>query len=79
MDTDATFDLAIELSDMGMFDKLVLDYDNFAADGSMNVQIIVEMPNITGETVTFKRQVETKYNNITQATDSLVELKAEPQ
>ena len=45
----------------------------------MNVQIIVEMPNITGETVTFKRQVETKYNNITQATDSLVELKAEPQ
>lgn len=79
MDTDATFDLAVELSDMGMFDKLVLDYDNFAADGSMNVQIIVEMPNITGETVTFKRIIETKYNNIIQATDSLVELKAEPQ
>ncbi len=77
MDGDGTYDLAVALSYIGQFDKLVLDYDNFSADGSMNVQIIVEMPNITGDVVTFQRNVETRYNNALQASDSLVELKAD--
>jgi len=45
----------------------------------MNVQIIIETPIVTKpEAVTFKRLVQTKFNNGLQSTDSLVELEPNP-
>ena len=73
-DLDATYELACALAEIGKFDKLTLDYDTFAPDGSLNVQIIIELPNYVGETATYDGVVETKYNNALQASDSLVEI-----
>ena len=73
-DLDATYELACALAEIGKFDKLTLDYDTFAPDGSLNVQIIIELPDYVGETATYDSLVETKYNNALQASDSLVEI-----
>ena len=79
MDPEVTFDLACDIAEIGLFDKLTLDYDTFNPDGSMNVQIIIEIPIVTKpEAVTFKRLVQTKFNNGLQSTDSLVELEPNP-
>ena len=79
MDPEVTFDLACDIAEIGLFDKLTLDYDTFNPDGSMNVQIIIETPIVTKpEAVTFKRLVQTKFNNGLQSTDSLVELEPNP-
>ena len=79
MDPEVTFDLACNISEIGLFDKLTLDYDTFNPDGSMNVQIIIETPLVTKpEKITFKRIVQTKFNNSLQSTDSLVELEPNP-
>lgn len=79
MDPEVTFDLACDISEIGLFDKLTLDYDTFNPDGSMNVQIIIETPLVTKpEKITFKRIVQTKFNNSLQSTDSLVELEPNP-
>lgn len=45
MDPEVTFDLACNIAEIGLFDKLTLDYDIFNPDGSMNVQIIIETTN----------------------------------
>ena len=80
MDPDATFDVATDLAEVGMFDKLILDYDTFNADGSMNVQLIVEIPQINSDyKVTYKQEVETRFNNKLQASDSLVEIEPDPR
>jgi hypothetical protein len=79
MDPEVTFDLACNIAEIGLFDKLTLDYDIFNPDGSMNVQIIIETPIVTKpESVTFKRLVQTTFNNSLQSADSLVELEPNP-
>ena len=79
MDPEVTFDLACNIAEIGLFDKLTLDYDIFNPDGSMNVQIIIETPIVTKpESVTFKRLVQTTFNNGLQSADSLVELEPNP-
>lgn len=80
IDPEGTFDLASDMAEIGMFDKLTLDYDNFNPDGSMNVQIIVEIPEIPESfKVTYKQEVETKFNNKLQASNSLVEIEPDPR
>ena len=69
-----TFDLAVYLKDTLNFEKLILDYDNYNPDGSLNAQIIIVMPEITPPwTVTYKNEVETRYNNFSQVTNELME------
>src|SRR6056300_51649 len=66
---EKTFDLAVYLKDTLNFEKLILDYDNYNPDGSLNAQIIIIMPEITPPwTVTYKNEVETRYNNFSQVT-----------
>ena len=71
---EKTFDLAVYLKDTLNFEKLILDYDNYNPDGSLNAQIIIIMPEITPPwTVTYKNEVETRYNNFSQVTNELME------
>lgn len=72
---EKTFDLAVYLKDNLNYDKMILDYDNFNPDDSLNVQIIITMPEITPPySVQYKNEFETRYNNITQATNELIEV-----
>ena len=76
IDLEATFDLAIAWSEVGYFDKLTLDYDSYDPFGDLNVQLILEIPNITSFTdIRFKRNVQTLFNNNVQSNDALVEIK----
>lgn len=71
---EKTFDLAVYLKDTLNFEKLILDYDNYNPDGSLNAQLIIIMPEITPPwTVTYKNEVETRYNNFSQVTNELME------
>ena len=75
MAVEKTFDLAVYFKDNLNYEKMILDYDNFNPDDSLNVQIIITMPEITPPyTVTYKNNFETRYNNITQATNELIEV-----
>tara|TARA_B100000941_G_scaffold26119_1_gene15583 strand:+ start:15 stop:2069 length:2055 start_codon:yes stop_codon:yes gene_type:complete len=75
MATEKTFDLAVFFKDNLNYEKMILDYDNFNPDDSLNVQIIITMPEIIPPyQVTYKNEFETRYNNITQATNELIEV-----
>ncbi len=75
IDERATFALAVAWSEVGYFDKLTLDYDTYNPAGDLNVQIILEIPNINSFTdIRFKRNVQTLFNNTVQANDALVEV-----
>ena len=75
MAVEKTFDLAVYFKDNLNYEKMFLDYDNFNPDDSLNVQIIITMPEIIPPyQVTYKNEFETRYNNITQATNELVEV-----
>lgn len=78
VDPALTFELATALKNIAMYDKLILDYDNYNPDGSMNVQLIVTSPQMS-ETYqgTFKYEIETRYNNKVQSAE-LVEITTAP-
>jgi len=72
---EKTFDLAVYFKDNLNYQKMILDYDNFNPDDSLNVQIIITMPEITPPyNIAYKNVFETRYNNITQATNELIEV-----
>lgn len=76
IDGFGTFDVATDLAEVGLFDKLTLDYDSYNADNSLNVQIIVEIPDIPEDyKVTYKQEVETRFNGVLQGANSLIEIK----
>ncbi len=71
---EKTFNLAVYWKDNLQFEKLILDYDNYNPDDSLNAQIILVMPEITPPwTVRYDNNVETRYNNISQSTNELIE------
>jgi hypothetical protein len=85
LDKDATFDLATDLKEKcsHLFDKLILDYDEFDPNGDMNVQIIIEIKSVS-ETWSMQASgsVETVYNGKVQSTDTITEVlqeKPEPE
>ena len=62
------------------FEKLILDYDTYNPNGSLNLQIILVMPKIVSPwTVTYKNQVETRFNNYVASTGELVECKLQSE
>lgn len=75
LDVGKTFDLAVYLKDFVQFDRLVLDYDNYNPDGSINAQIIITVPNIPETfSVQFQNSVETFYNGELQSDKELIEV-----
>ena len=57
------------------FQKLILDYDTYNPDKSLNAHIILVMPEIVSPwNVTFTNEVETRFNNMVQSTDELIEV-----
>ena len=72
---EKTFDLAVYFKDNLNYEKMILDYDNYNPDDSLNVNLVITMPEITPPyTVTYKNEFETRYNNITQTTNELLEV-----
>ena len=72
---EKTFDLAVYWKDNIQFDKMILDYDNYNPDNTLNAQIILVMPEVISPwTVTFNNNIETRYNNINQVTNELLEV-----
>ena len=77
---EKTFDLAVYWKDNVNFEKLILDYDTYNPNGSLNLQIILVMPKIVSPwTVTYKNQVETRFNNYVASTGELVECKLQSE
>ena len=59
------------------YEKMILDYDTYNVDGSLNAQIIVIMPELQdGYKASYQNRLETRYNNYVQATGELVEILA---
>jgi len=72
---EKTFDLAVYWKDNIKFDQLILDYDIYEPDGSLNAQIILVMPEISPPwNVTYGMKVETRFNNYVQGSE-LIEVK----
>jgi len=71
------FDLAVYWKDALLYDKLILDYDSFNPDGSLECHIILQMPIVSSTFVAkFKKQLETRYNGNLQTSGELVEILA---
>tara|TARA_Y100000114_G_scaffold118165_1_gene112628 strand:+ start:4302 stop:6323 length:2022 start_codon:yes stop_codon:yes gene_type:complete len=74
---ERTFELAMFWKNNLQFEKLIVDYDTYNPDGSINSQIILIMPEITPPwSLTYKNEVETRYNNNVQTTNELIEILA---
>ena len=72
-----TFKLAAWWKDSQQYEKMILDYDTYNADGSLNAQIIVIMPELQeGYKASYQNRLETRYNNYVQATGELIEILA---
>jgi len=77
--TKETFDLAVFWKDNLQFEKMILDYDTYDPNGSLNAQIILIMPKIQDPWyVSYDNDLETRFNNYVQATDELVEILGKP-
>lgn len=78
IDIEKTFDLAVKLKNIIVFEKMILDYDTFDPVGGLNAQIIIVMPNLDEKyNVTdgsFYRNIETIYNGGAISNSDLVEV-----
>ncbi len=75
IDLNKTFNLAVYWKDNLLYEKLILDYDNYNPDNTLNAQIILVMPEIVPPwSVTYKNEIETRYNNVNQTTNELLEV-----
>ena len=72
------FDLAVFWKDNLQFEKLILDYDTYNPDGSVNGQVILIMPEISANwELDYSNKIETRFNNFVQSTNELIEIKNE--
>ena len=70
-----TFRLAAWWKDSQQYEKLILDYDTYNPNGSLNVQLVVIMPELKNGYITrFNNKLETRFNNYIQSTNELVEI-----
>lgn len=75
IDVDLTYDLALYWKDFFNYDTITLAYDTFNADGSLNANIIVTMPEVPSSfSVKFNKNINTIYNSNNAFTDELVEI-----
>jgi len=74
IDAEGTFDLASELADIGLYDKLILDYDTFDPSGSINTQLMVSIPSVPlNYNIIYEQVCQTLFNNKVQSSNSFVE------
>ena len=74
-DHAAMFDLAVYWKDSLLYDKIIMDYDKFNPDGSLECHVILQMPIVSSTfTATFKKQLETRFNGNLQSSGELVEI-----
>lgn len=70
-----TFDLAKFFKDYIDYEKLILDYDAYNPDDSLNAQIILIMPEVRPPwVVKYDNNIETRFNNFVQSTNELIEV-----
>ena len=75
IDCNKTFDLAIYCKDYLNYDKMILDYDSYNPDQSLNAQIIIQMPPVSADwKMRYRNLIETRFNNYTQTNGELVEI-----
>jgi hypothetical protein len=54
---------------------MILDYDSYNADNSLNAQIIIQMPPVSADwKMRYRNIIETRYNNYTQTNGELTEI-----
>jgi len=74
---EKTYDLAVYWKDSLNYDELILDYDHYDPNGSLNVQIILTMPEIDNSYSIISgkpaNKLSTLYNNVKQG-DELIEV-----
>lgn len=72
---EKTFDLALYLKENAEYEKLILDYDIYNPNGSLNAQLIVIMPQIISPwIVNYQNLIETRFNNYVQSTNEFIEV-----
>ena len=75
IDIDKTFDIATYCKDYLNFDKMILDYDSYNPDNSLNAQIVIQMPPVNADwKLRYRNIIETRYNNYTQTNGELTEI-----
>lgn len=73
----AMFDLAVYWKDSLLYEKIILDYDRYNVDGSLECHVILQMPEVDSTYKgNFSKQLETLYNGSVQTTGELVEILA---
>ena len=73
----AMFDLAVYWKDSLLYEKIILDYDRYNVDGSLECHVILQMPEVDATYKgNFSKQLETLYNGSVQTTGELVEILA---
>ena len=54
---------------------MILDYDSYNPDQSLNAQIIIQMPPVSADwKMRYRNLIETRFNNYTQTNGELVEI-----
>ena len=73
----AMFDLAVYWKDNILFEKVILDYDRYNTDGSLECHVILQMPTVDSKFKgNFTKTLETRYNGSLQTTGELIEILA---
>lgn len=75
IDFERTFDLAEYWKDYANYDKIMLEYDQWAPNGKLNAQVAVEVPVVPESfDVEFKKEIETRFNGQLFSKNELVEI-----
>tara|TARA_B100001287_G_scaffold8906_1_gene6891 strand:+ start:405 stop:1049 length:645 start_codon:yes stop_codon:yes gene_type:complete len=71
----AMFDLAVYWKDSILYEKVILDYDRYNPDGSLECHVILQMPKVDSNYKgNFTKQLETRFNGSVQTTGELIEI-----
>lgn len=74
VDISASYDLAVYWKDHFQYDGIYLAYDNFNPDGTLNVNIIVTMPNMPSTfNSSYNNNIATYYNSNVDSSSELIE------
>jgi hypothetical protein len=77
IDIAKTFDLAVYLKTVTSFEKLILDYDTYDPDGSLNAQLIFITPELNEDYEVTQgnwfKQIETRFNGRVMSGSDLIE------
>lgn len=75
VDASLTYDLALYWKDFFQYDEVILAYDTFNPDGTLNANVIVVMPEIPSSySVSYNNDISTYFNSNKQYSDELVEI-----